>query len=71
MMMDTPKYAWIERRKIHHKAKVMLGLVKQDLGDYDDFMDECIDNLTADVETMDEDQARETCQLMWDEEGSY
>jgi len=34
-------------------------------------MDECIDNLTADVETMDEDQARETCQLMWDEEGSY
>lgn len=63
------KYAWIERRKIHRKAKARVGLVKQDVGDYEDFMDDCIDNMISDVETMDEDQAREACQLMWDEEG--
>ena len=64
------RYTWIERRRIHRRAKAKLGLIKQDVGDYEDFMDDCVDNLMDDVETMDEDTARETCQLMWDEEES-
>jgi len=42
--------------KFDHKAKIMLGLVKNRIWvKYRYFLDECIDNLTADVETMDED----------------
>ena len=62
------KYTWIERRRIHRRAKAKLGLIK-DVGDYEDFMSDCVDNMMADVDTMDEDQANDTCQMLWDEEG--
>lgn len=65
--MDIPKYTWIERRKIHRKAKEKLGLY-DDSGEYDDFMMDCMDGVMGDLETTDEDDARNICQLMWDEE---
>ena len=63
-------YAWIERRRIHRQAKAKLG-VKMNGDSYQDFMGECVANMMEDVETMDEEQALETCQLLWDEEGGY
>ncbi len=68
-MTVLQKYTWIERRRIHRKAKTKLGLIK-DIGDYDDFMSDCVDNMMDDVDTMDEDTATETCQMLWDEEGT-
>ena len=62
------KYAWIERRRIHRKAKAKLGQ-KMDSGEYEDFMTDCVSNMMDDVATLDEDQATEVCQTLWDEEG--
>lgn len=62
------KYAWIERRRIHREAKAKLGQ-KMDGDSYEDFMGECVANMMEDVATLNEDQALETCQMLWDEEG--
>lgn len=62
----SPRYTWIERRKIHRRAKQILGY--DDSGEYEDFMMDCIDGVMGDLEATDEDDAREICQLMWDEE---
>ena len=69
-MSGIKKFAWIERRRIHRKAKEKLGQ-KMNGDSYEDFMSECVSNLMDDVDTMDEDQALETCQMLWDEEGGY
>ncbi len=65
--MSPTKYTWIERHRIHRKAKEKIGLY-DDSGDYEDFMSDCIDGVMNDLEATDEDDAREICQLMWDEE---
>lgn len=66
-MTEVPRYTFIERRKIHRKAKQKLGY-NDDSGEYEDFMDNCIEGVMGDLEATDEDDARDICQLMWDEE---
>ena len=63
------KYVWIERRRIHRRAKAKLGQKMNGDGSYEDFMGECVSSMMEDVDTMDEDQAMEVCQTLWDEEG--
>ena len=67
--MSNKKYAWIERRRIHRRAKTKLGR-RMNGDDYESFMGECVGNLMEDVATLDEDQALEMCQTLWDEEGN-
>ena len=64
------RYAWIERRRIHRAAKAKLGQKMND-GEYQDFMETCVGNMMDDVATLDEDQAMDVCQTLWDEEEGY
>ena len=71
-MLGINRYAWIERRRIHRKAKEKLGKKMNGYGDnYQDFMEECVGAMMEDVATMSEDEAMEACQMVWDEEGGY
>jgi len=67
--MSNKRYAWIERRRIYRKAMEKLGKKMNGGDSYEDFMGECVSNLMSDVDTMDENTAMDTCQLLWDEEG--
>lgn len=59
-------YSYIERRRIHRRAKAKLGLKSYAQG-REDFMQQCIDNMVS--EGSDPDDAEMICQLLWDEEG--
>ena len=58
-------YSWLERYKIHQKAKNKLGLVK----DEDSFMEECIQNVMDSGAASDEDEAESICEVLWEDIG--
>lgn len=61
-------YSRLDKRRIHRKAQTKLGLLKSDAKkDYSDFMDNCMADM-ADL-GMDEADAEEACQMIWDEGG--
>ena len=63
-------YSKTDRLRIHRRAKAKVGLLnKQDGTDYNDFMDQCISDQMDSGDCGDEDDAREACQTMWDEDG--
>lgn len=59
-------YNWMQRLKIIRKAKAKVGLLKKQ--SHDDFIEECIDEATA--EGVDPDEAEQMCEIMWDEENN-
>jgi len=70
--MSSKRYTWIERRRIYRKAIKKLGKkMNGNTSSYEDFMGECVSNLMNDVDTMDEDTAMETCEMLWSEEGGW
>lgn len=58
------QYTWIERKRIHEKAKEKLGLKKQD---EDEFMSECVVEVLSSGEASDPEEAISICQDLWDE----
>lgn len=61
-------YSRLDTRRINRRAKAKLGLLKSDAKkDYSDFMDDCMADM-ADL-GMDEADAEESCQMIWDEGG--
>jgi len=70
-MPSTNRYPWIERRRIHRKAKEKLGKKMNGGDSYQEFMEECVGAMMEDVATLDEDEAIEVCQMVWNEEGGY
>jgi hypothetical protein len=55
---------WKERWLIHQRAKASIGL-KQ--GGKREFMRVCMDQLMQDGDADNEDDARDICELLWDE----
>lgn len=58
-------YTWIERYKIHQKAKRLVG----DKKSQDDFMEECIQNVMDAGEADNESEAEAICEILWDDIG--
>lgn len=58
-------YTWLERYKIHQKAKRKLGIIK----DEDSFMEECIQNVMDAGAASDESEAEAICEVLWDDIG--
>lgn len=55
-------YSWLERYRIHKKAKVKLGIIK----DEDDFMEECIQNVMDAGAASSESEAEGICEVLWE-----
>lgn len=62
-------YSYIERQRIHRRAKAKCGLLKRDAQDRYDFMQQCISSIVNESDTMDEGDAELICQMLWDEQG--
>lgn len=60
-------YTRLQTQQINLKAKRKVGIIKD--GDYQDFMDQCISDLTSSGEAVGDDDAEEMCQMLWEEEG--
>ena len=61
-------YTKQEEQRIKLLAKRALGeMQKASASDRRIFMQQCIDQLTSSGEADDEDDARDICELMWDE----
>ncbi len=60
-------YTWLERRRIHRRAKAKLN-IKQDPQDKFDFLSQCIDALTGDGTAADENEAEMICNLLYEEQ---
>lgn len=56
-------YTWLERYKIHQKAKHKLGIQK----DEDSFMEECIQNVMDVGAASDEAEAEAICEILWED----
>lgn len=61
-------YSWIERRRIHRRAKAKLGLLKQSPQEHFDFMRQCIESMTSEGSASDEQEAEMICELLWEEQ---
>lgn len=57
-------YTWKDRKRILAKAKVKVGIKKQD---EDEFMSECVVEVLSSGEASDPEEAISMCQDMWDE----
>lgn len=56
-------YSWLERYKIHKKAKQRVGLIKSE----DDFMEECIQNVMDSGAASSEGEAEAICEVLWEQ----
>ncbi len=62
------KYSWLQRFRIHQKAKRKLGHRRQfDAQSKYDFMATCMDEMMQSGEADGEDDARDVCELLWNE----
>ncbi len=64
------QYSWLQRYRIHRRAKQKLGHSTRDPQDRFEFMQQCMDEMIQSGEAEGADDARDVCELMWDEEES-
>ncbi len=57
---------WLDRQRIHRRAKAMLGL-KQNPDDQATFMQQCIDQIQSEGLVDNDEDAETICQLLWEE----
>ena len=63
-------HTFLERWRIHQKAKRLLGIEKKD-SERLIFMQQCMEDMQGTGEADDVDDARDICELLWDEQQQY